>query len=240
MKAESSLQRPRALSARLWQTALDLVFPPRCVACDEFGSLICGFCAGALQAPLPPRCDTCWTPRTHHPNCYRCYTEQPAFERVRSAYVYDGVSRDAVLALKFRGLSSLAPLMAEAMAERFAEWISRVEAIVPVPLAPGRKRERGYDQAELLATELSSLVGVPVERRALKRRRGTAPQALLHETDRRRNVQGAFSPGRRRVLGPVLLVDDVVTTGATLDACARVLIDGGAGPVFGLTYARED
>lgn len=226
--------------AGLWQRALDLVFPPRCVGCEAFGALICETCATMMLPAAPPRCETCWTP-SDDGSCYRCRLDRPAFEMLRSAFVYDGPARQAVLALKFKGLSSIAPLMAEALAERFAEWGPQVSAIVPVPLAPGRKRERGYDQAELLARELSRLTGVPVERRALTRRRATAPQALQgDELSRRRNVRAAFGPGRRRVLGPVLLVDDVVTTGATLDACARVLIDEGAGPVYAMTFARED
>jgi ComF family protein len=155
--------------------------------------------------------------------------------------VYDGTARDAVHALKFRGLSALAPVMAGEMAEVLSEWIPPINSIVAVPLAGHRRRLRGYDQAQLLANELSRLTGIPLARHALVRSRSTPPQArTVGREERRRNIAGAFAKGRHVPEGGTLLIDDVVTTGATLDACARVLIDEGAGPVFALTFARED
>lgn len=164
-----------------------------------------------------------------------------ALKGLRSVFVYEGAARDAVHALKFRGLSAVAPPMAALMAERLHEWSPPVRAIVPVPLAGHRRRQRGYNQSELLAREISRLSAVPVARRALVRRRATPPQVRQpDEWARRRNVAGAFAAGPARPSGGILLIDDVVTTGATLDACARVLIDEGVGPVFALTFARED
>jgi ComF family protein len=229
------------MGARFWERALDLVFPQRCVGCSEFGSPICERCAGTMTAAEPPRCDVCWTPRDHQNVCRDCRTKRPAFQQLRSAFVYEGVARDAVIALKFGGLSSIAPLMAGLIDEQLSDWGPPVNAIVPVPLASGRKRSRGYDQAEMIAKELSKRWGLPCESRALKRARGTAPQVeQADESARRRNVKDAFSPGSRGVEGGVLLVDDVVTTGATLDACTNVLMESGAGDVFALTFARED
>jgi predicted amidophosphoribosyltransferase len=104
-----------------------------------------------------------------------------------------------------------------------------------------RKRTRGYNQSELLARELAEASGLTVEPAALRRARQTPPQVQQPDEDaRRRNVRGAFAPGRRPVGGAVLLVDDVATTGATLDACARVLLNAGAQRVYCLTFARED
>jgi ComF family protein len=226
---------------RFWERALDLVFPQRCVGCNEFGSLICEQCTGTMTSAAPPRCGVCWTPRDQQNVCRDCRTKRPAFQQLRAAFVYEGVARDAVIALKFGGLSSIAPLMAGLIDERLSNWRPPVNAIVPVPLAASRKRSRGYDQAEIIAKELSKRWGLPCETRALRRARGTAPQVeQADESARRRNVRGAFSPGSRGVEGGVLLVDDVVTTGSTLDACANVLMKRGAGPVFALTFARED
>jgi ComF family protein len=146
-----------------------------------------------------------------------------------------------VHALKFRGVSAVASVMAGFMAQRLIEWSPPVDSIVPVPLAGSRRRERGYNQSELLAKELSRLTDIPLARRALVRPRSASPQYRLNDRDeRRRNVTGAFLPGKRVPRGGVLLVDDVITTGATLNACACVLIEAGAGPVFALTFARED
>lgn len=232
--------RSNAVSVRLWQRALDVVFPPRCVGCDEFGALVCETCEATIMPAAPPRCEVCWTLRGEG-HCWSCKESRPAFSGLRSATVYEGVSRDAVLALKFRGLSSIAPVLATGMTQSVERWNPPIDAIVPVPLAPGRKRSRGYDQAELLGKELARAIDVPCETSALRRRSATAPQTEQPDPPaRKKNVKNAFGPGARRVYGNVLLVDDVVTTGATLDACARLLLEEGAEAVYALTFARED
>lgn len=217
-----------------------MVFPPRCVACQEFGAYICQACRRLIELAGPPRCNVCWMPEGER-TCETCRYRRPAFAGARSAFVYDGPAREAVLALKFKGVSAIAKTMAVPMAERLLEWGPEVSAIVPVPLAGSRRRSRGYNQSELLAHEVARLVGLPLVTGALVRRRATPPQVRQSDWEaRRENVGGAFAAGRRRVEGGVLLVDDVITTGATLDACARVLLNDGSGPVCALTYARED
>jgi ComF family protein len=127
------------------------------------------------------------------------------------------------------------------MAKALAEWAPPVDVVVPVPLGWLRRRTRGYNQSALLAREVCRSSGLPLEARALRRARQTPPQAQQADEDaRHRNIQGAFALGSRPVGGSVLLIDDVATTGATLDACARVLLAGGAKAVFALTFARED
>jgi ComF family protein len=232
--------RPKPMLARAFDRALDLVFPPRCVSCDAFGAFICPGCRADMVPAEGPRCDACWMPlRPPHP-CRHCRYQPLSLSGVRSAFVYEAAARDAVLALKFRGLSAIAPVMAESMSECLAGWAPPVTAIVPVPLAGRRRRTRGYNQSELLAKELSRLAGIPHAPRLLIRRRSTPPQARLTGEVRRRSVAGAFVPGKVAPEGAVLLVDDVITTGATLDACARVLLGEGVEQVFALTFARED
>jgi len=235
-----SADRTRPSLLRVWDRALDLVFPPRCVSCDAFGSFLCARCSAEMTPADGPRCDTCWVPLDPSRPCRRCRFHPLALSGVRSAFVYDAAARDAVLALKFRGLSAIATLMARPMAACLTEWSPPVASIVPVPLSGRRRRLRGYDQSELLAKEVSRLTAILLARRALVRRRSTPPQARQSGEARRRNVVGAFAVGRRVPEGGVLLIDDVVTTGATLDACARVLLNEGVAPVFALTFARED
>ena len=203
----------------------------------------------------PPRCDVCWMPVLSGVEgpvlsgvegqkivdvCARCRHSLPAFQAARAAFVYEGAARQAVHALKYGGVSALVGEMARSMAELLLQWHPPVSAIVPVPLAGGRRRLRGYNQSELLAREISRRTGLPLAGRALIRRRSTPPQTRQpDEETRRRNVADAFQRGRPVAAG-VLLVDDVMTTGATLDACARVLRDSGAAPVVVLTFARED
>jgi ComF family protein len=126
------------------------------------------------------------------------------------------------------------------MASVLEEWQPQVRSIVPVPLSGRRRRERGYNQSELLAKEVSRMTGIPVERHALRRRHHPHPQARTVGDARWQNVADVFRAGKRVPSGGVLLVDDVITTGATLNSAARVLISEGAGPVFALTFARED
>jgi len=197
------------------------------------------------------RCPICWSGHTGE-RCFRCPSVRPPFQAARSVFVYDsellpiyehdGAVRAAVHALKYRGLSSLAPAMAGAMADLLAEWAPEIDAIVPVPLFGMRRRVRGYNQSALLAREIGRRAGLPVEPHALVRRRATPPQVRQAGYEARlANIEGAFAAGPLCVEGrSVLLVDDVMTTGATLGACARVLLDAGCGPVFALTYARED
>lgn len=226
----------------LWERALDLLFPPRCVGCRSFGSFLCQRCLAAAPRALPPRCPVCWLPQsTSDEPCRRCREGRYHFQGARSPFVYQGALREAVHALKYGGLSALAPLMARPMADCLREWGPPVEAIVPVPLAGRRRRLRGYNQAEALARGVARLVGLPLVSDALRRPRPAPPQVgSADEAARWAGVAGAFLPGPRPPRGGVLLIDDVMTTGATLDACARALRQAGAGPVFALTFARED
>jgi len=150
--------------------------------------------------------------------------------------------REAVHALKYNHLSALARPMGELMAEYVKTEKLPVDLAVPVPLFGRRQRLRGYNQSALLARELARLDGLSLAGRGLSRRRDTPPQARSVDAEaRRRNVAGAFAADGHRVEGRrVLLVDDVMTTGATLDSCARALLQGGAASVWALTFARED
>ncbi len=188
-----------------------------------------------MKKAEPPRCATCWHPLKPNGWCRDCAGGRLALEGARSAFVYEGAAREAVHALKFNGVSAAAAVMGQAMAATLLDWSPPVETVVPVPLAGRRLRLRGYNQSELLAREVSRASGVPLGCGALVRRRATAPQSAQPDAEaRRRNVAGAFGPGRRMPAGHVLLVDDVMTTGATLDACARVLNDAGCGAGIGI------
>jgi ComF family protein len=223
-----------------WRRTLDLVFPPRCAGCGAFGSFLCEECLAATPRAGPPRCPVCWMP-PQAGLCQRCNETPPAFEAARCPFVYGGAAREAVHALKYDGVSALAETMAAHMAACLNAWSPPVEALVPVPLAGGRRRRRGYNQSELLARALSRRLGLPVVLALERRKAGPAQARAADETARRANVAEAFAvrPGRE-VDGPLLLVDDVMTSGATLDACARTLRHGGLGPAFALTFARED
>ncbi len=235
---------------QLWSRTLGVLFPARCVGCGRFGEFMCEECLDSAPRASGSRCGRCWLPlRQHfgglssqpHGTCAACDRHLPAFAGLRSAFTYEGLARSAVLALKFQGVSALAPEMAKPLADALARWSPAVDVVVPVPLGWLRRRTRGYNQSALLAQDVCRSSGLPLETHALRRARQTAPQTQQPDADaRRRNIEAAFVLGSRPADGSVLLIDDVATTGATLDACARVLLQGGASAVYALTFARED
>jgi len=170
-------------------------------------------------------------------------TGEPALAGLRSPYVFQGGARELVHALKYHYHSALASPMGDLMARYLRGGSLPADALVPVPLHPHRQRARGYNQSFLLAREVSRRLNLPLAAHVLVRRSDTPPQAKATEAEaRRRNVAGAFDCRAGAVAGRrVLLVDDVTTTGATLDACAHALLaKGGASSVWALTFARED
>jgi ComF family protein len=229
--------------ARVGRAVLDVLFPARCVGCGAYGSFLCQSCQAELPATRPPRCPICWQPQRQEAICGRCREERPAFQGARSAYLYRGAAREAVRALKYSYVSALARPMAQLMA-RYVLEEDPIEAdlLVAVPLHGRRQRLRGYNQSALLARELSRLCGLPVAERGLARHRSTPPQARSADAEaRKRSVADAFVADCRWVEGKrVLLIDDVMTTGATLDACAQALRQAGAASVWAFTFARED
>jgi ComF family protein len=228
---------------RAGQVVLDLVYPPRCVLCERQGSFLCETCLVTLPRAEGARCETCWLPLQGSSQCWACLERPPALASLRSVFRYEGATRRLVRAFKFEGVSSLAPLLAHELAECYRAHGLAADVVVSVPLSGHRKRERGYNQAELLARETARMLGLP-RSVVLRRRRHSEAQARSPNAEQRhQNVAGAYEITRSAegVRGQrALLIDDVATTGATLNACAAVLLSSGAASVSGLTLARED
>lgn len=216
---------------------LELVFPPRCAACGVLGQEpFCPACAEAVD-PAPPGCRRCGRPGLDAV-CGACLAQPPAFDAVRPGGLLGGPLADAIHALKYRGRPALARPLGEWLAARVE--LPEGAKLVPVPLAPRRRRERGHDQAALLAEALARAAGRERLRRALRRVRDTPPQVGRDRAARARNVQGAFAASSEVAGQDVVLVDDVVTTGATADACARALKAAGARSVVVVSLARAE
>lgn len=220
---------------------LDLLLPPACLLCGAEASgltagRLCPSCLGGIEPLVSPRCPRCALPYptengTDH-LCEGCLREDPPFSGVAAAGVYDGPLRRAVHRLKYGGEIALDRPLAELLDEAVDRQLPgfRPDLIVPVPLHRQRLRERGYNQSLLLARRLGKLRGVPAPCRLLARTRPTPPQQGLTAAARRANLRGAFAL-RGKVAGRVLLVDDVLTTGATARECGRILKEGGASHV---------
>lgn len=234
----------------LARTLLDLVYPRVCPGCGRpaTGALtICWECRAGLEWIGRPFCRVCGDPAEgmieQAYTCGSCVHARPAFDGARSAARHRGALRDALHAFKYRGALGLADDLAGLLEGCLSAHYGgmRWDAVLCVPLAGKRQRERTYNQAALLASRLSRRMGTPLLRGALRRTRETQTQIHLTARQRRLNVRGAFGPGRTAdwVEGRrVLLVDDVMTTGATVNECARVLKSAGAMRVHVVTVAR--
>ena len=186
--------------ATVGRIALDLLYPPRCAVCASNGSLLCDACLAELPRTVGDRCDICWLPLRDGVACHACAAHPLVLQSLRSALRYDGQVRHLIKAFKFTGQSSLAPSLARSLLETYETHDLRTEVVVPVPLTGLGKRLRGYNQAALLANELSKAVGVP-DAEALSRVRSVKEQARSASAEeRRRNVIGAFAV-RKRVGG---------------------------------------
>ncbi len=235
---------------RLAGAVADWLYPPRCACCG--GGAVAGFrslcweCRSRLAFIEFPFCDRCGDPvegRVDGPYaCGWCRRHPPAFDRARSVVRYRGAARDCLLALKYGDALSVAADLAGWLAScvdvHYRGW--PVDAVTWVPLHPRRRRRRGYNQAEMLGRALAGRLGLPASGAGLRRTRETGSQTRLNAARRRVNVRGAFvSEAADWVDGrSLLLVDDVMTTGATVDACARALKAAGAVRVGVVTVGR--
>ncbi len=221
--------------------ALDLLFPRWCVGCGSEGDFICPTCLKSLPRINPPLCPRCGRPQLNAVICPVCVGWQADIDGIRAPFKFDGAVRRAIHELKYKNVRAIAALLGHWLGDYLADYPLPAEVLVPVPLHHKRLRERGYNQSRLLARELAKLSGLPLVDGCLVRERYTTPQARTSNVDERRNnVADAFACRDRRLEGrAVLLIDDVATSGATLDACARVLKEAGAGSVWGLVLAKE-
>ncbi len=224
---------------RLLEAFLDLLFPPRCVWCGSWGKWLCDNCLRTVRFLEEPHCRFCGKALPEWGTCPSCSNEFHALEGIISVAYFEGPIQEAVHLLKYRGRTALAYPLAELMASRLIRTDLKADAIIPVPLHPQRLRERGYNQAALLAESLSQKLGIPILNGALERIRYTRSQVGLGALERKENVKGAFRADPLKVAGKdLILVDDVCTTGATLEECGFALKQAQAGRIWGLTLAR--
>lgn len=227
-----------------WRVALDMLFPPQSLDGGP-RPLAGGFTAegwSKIRFLDGPVCDGCGQPFEFDPGarCAACLKKPRAFDAARAACLYDEASRGPILQLKHADRLDLAPMFARWISRSAAALIEEADAIAPVPLHPLRLLRRRYNQAAEIARPLAGMTGTPYLPDALVRRRATATQGGKSGSGRKRNVAGAFDvPDPRRVEGlRILLIDDVLTTGATAEGCARALKAAGAARVDLAVVAR--
>ena len=227
------------LLLRVGRGLVDMIYPMECAGCGETGKIICGKCSDRLPWLGDSRCQVCSMP-TAERLCLRCAETQRSFDGIRAPFRYEGPIRQSILAFKYGGIKAAAPQLGLMMAEYLSAVDLPGDVLAPVPMHGQRRRERGYNQADLLSREISRNTGLRHENGLLMRTRHVEPQAQTTEGIQRLvNVAGSVAvPAGLRLDGSaVILVDDVATTGSTMDVCAEALKGAGAESVWGLVLA---
>lgn len=235
---------------QFFSALLDVILPPICHICHshipDAGKLhICSDCLAGLPPVASPLCPLCGVPHEgmggDH-RCAACLTTPPCFDSARAAFLYEGAIRELIHSFKYNKQSQLRYPLALLTLKGVSKFLPDYEAylIIPVPLHRSRLRQRGFNQAVLLGQVLSRQLALPMMPDALVRIRRTEPQIELSGAERRLNVKGAFAVNSHdRIKGrQILLLDDVMTTGSTMDECAKELKKAGAVTVFAVTIAR--
>jgi ComF family protein len=242
------LKRAGAAARTLWRAALDLALPRLCAVCREpvEGEGLCPACWSKLSFITRPYCERLGIPFVYDPGpgilSMEAIADPPAYQRARAAVRFDDVSRALVHALKYGDRLDLAPMMGRWLHQAGRELLAEADGLVPVPLHWRRHWARRFNQSAMLAAAVAKASGMPIAARALKRVKSTAQQVGLSRTQRAANIQGAFrvpADGRAEVVGRrLILVDDVLTSGATVEGCAKALLRAGAANVDVLVFAR--
>ncbi len=226
------------LTKWLW-FGLDWLFPPVCAGCNRAGFRWCPDCQNQVKPVPKPACQVCGLPLVHPGLCPTCEASHPPYEALRSWAVFEGPIREALHSLKYHRNMALGDAFAQYLVEYVKKLGWQVDMVVPVPLGRQRMKERGYNQAGLLAMPLSYILHWHYLPRAVFRVRETRTQVGLSGTERKENITGAFRADPAMASGKVvLLMDDIATTGSTLTACSEALREAGAKTVYALTLAR--
>lgn len=228
-----------------WEGLLDLVYPPKCLVCDEMQpDYLCADCIKQITLIEGRVCKDCGALLEDDKWCTECQSIDFAFKSARSVGVYDGVLKDAIHQFKYSGHRVLAPVFGTLMVgylHKHTDCLQNVDCIIPVPIHRSRLRQRGFNQSELLAEVISREFALPLVRGALVRTHATHPQVNLPNDKRHENMQNAFQAVQADAIKSrsILLIDDVFTTGSTVDSAARSLRNAGAGEIHVLTLARS-
>ncbi len=221
----------------------ELFYPSRCPVCDKikgiFDGGICKGCRVKLEVVREPCCRKCGKPLFEEEVfCKDCAEKKCSYEYGYDLFVYNGSMKESVGKFKYHGRQEYAKYYAAELYHEYGEWMKEIcaQALIPVPIHKNRYRKRGYNQAELIAKELEKLSGIPMKSKCLIRVKDTLPQKELSNRERRENLFQAFQFNEgaelNRIPKCVILIDDIYTTGSTLDECAKVLKKAGVQEVF--------
>ncbi|MGN0354242.1 MAG: double zinc ribbon domain-containing protein [Muricoprocola sp.] len=218
---------------------LDLLYPRRCPVCAEISQGICEKCQEKIKVITHPRCYKCGKPvegeETEY--CEDCSGNHHYFTEGRGLLLYEGKVKESIHRIKYENKREYLDVYAQLMAEKLGNDVKRwnPQVCIPIPMYSGKKKLRGFNQAEILAQKLGELLDIPVDTEILQKIKDTGDQKALDVRQRKHNIQGAFAVTEDFLYQRVLLIDDVYTTGNTIDAAAKTLLDAGAREIYFLT-----
>lgn len=230
---------------------LDWIYPPKCMACqtilmpvhNSFEKYLCANCKSLFVPIADPFCLRCGHPKKNssvstQSSCISCRGKEFYFENHRAAFAYEEVVREMVLNIKFRSKRQVAQGLGWLFADVCKNWNIKGDYIVPIPLHPSKKRMRGFNQATLLAQPIGSVCGIPVANNMMLRIKKTPPQSGLSALAREQNLSNAFRCNNKKynVAGKtIILIDDIFTSGATINACAKCLLESNAAKIYAVS-----
>jgi len=218
---------------------LDLIFPPSCAGCGKLGVHWCDDCYASVKPITQPVCEKCGLPVKHQAELCNCADTIHSLDYFRAYSIYTPPLSNAIKQLKYERDFAIAKKLAFYLIKLYNEYKIKADLVIPVPLNKNRIRERGFNQASLLAKFFANELQLPYEKQALVRTKNTRSQVGLSRLERLSNVQEAFQANPALIMGKtIIIIDDVSTTGATLEACASTLKNAGAMKVIGLSLAR--
>ena len=229
-------------SYRIWRLAwggIDLIFPPACGGCGKTGSRWCPSCQARVPRINQPICETCGIPTNGVAVCEKCKTDPPSYRLMRSWAVFDSPVQNALHTLKYRRNMGIGDALARQMVDFVRRLGLNVDMLIPVPLGKNRLKERGYNQVALVARPLAFELGLQYTPHGLWKSRETRSQVGLNVSQRRENVSKAYQADDKLVNGrSILLMDDVATTGSTIQSGTEALLAAGARNIYAITIAR--
>lgn len=235
----ATLKHPYQTIQKIGTEIIDWLFPPACLGCGKEGVVICQECFSSIQLVPKNVCNFCGDFTSKQGRCPRCEKHKPSYSGFRAFAYYDGIIRTAIHKLKYQNDIGIGNYLAELLKTELLRTNWEIDTIVPVPIGEEKRKTRGYNQAERLAKPLASLTSIEYKPLALKRIRESASQVGLDRSARQANVKDAFIAQANLIKDKtILIVDDVFTSGATMEACSSELLYAGAKKIYCLTLAK--
>ncbi len=232
--------RPAEFAYHLFWQSLDWIYPPICGGCGEPGTTWCNTCQKSVEKISGKICDLCGYPRRDDQTCPGCNKYDPQFSGIRSWAVYSGSVKEAIHSLKYQNNLSLGTVFSHSLTELVNQTGWNLDGVIPIPLSKARMKERGYNQTFLLGYPVALELRIPIDTRSVKRTKNTESQVHLNQEKRADNLKDAFITTNSRWKDKnVLLIDDVITTGSTINECARALKNSGVKEVYGVLFGES-